>query len=197
VFLTSLSASVLTDLKEEQYGFKQMHQDQINDLLEQYNSSFSAIETRFVSLSAKLKSTRIERDSLATQLSSLKSSNSSLQVFLDDANKKTESLQRNVERLRLELEGKDRDAKEMREQVKRWQQLEGRGNEEIETERAKRIDLEVELKVEKDRVKEGKKRVRELLVGSILFNATRILVHFHTGRTRSYAGWTQGCPRSN
>lgn len=144
----------------------------MNDLSEQYSSSFSAVETRLVSLSAKLKSTRIERDSLATQLSSLKSSTSFLQVALSDSKKETESLQRNVERLKLDLDGKDRDTKEMREQVKGWQRLEGKGNEEIETERAKRVELEVELKVEKDRVKEGKKRVRELLVSSISVDTT-------------------------
>ena len=149
----------------------------MNDLSEQYNSSFSAVETRFASLSAKLKSTRIERDSLATQLTSLKSSNSSLQVVLSDSKKETEALQRNFERLKLELEGRDRDAKEMREQVKGWQRLEGKGNDEIEAERAKRVQLEVELKVEKDRVKEGKKRIKELLVGTISFYSTSFIIH--------------------
>jgi chromosome segregation ATPase len=149
----------------------------MKDLSEQYNSSFSTVETRLVSLSAKLKSTRIERDSLATQLSSIKSSTSSLQVALSDSKKETESWQRNVERLRLELEGKDRDAKEMREQVKGWQRLEGKGNEDIEAERAKRVELEVELKVEKDRMKEGKKRIKELLVGPISFGAVRSILH--------------------
>jgi chromosome segregation ATPase len=149
----------------------------MNDLSEQYNSSFSAFETRLVSLSARLKSTRIERDSLAAQLSSLKSSNSSLQASLNDSKKESESLQRNIERLKLELEGKDRDTKEMREQVKGWQRLEGKGNEEIDAERAKRVGLEVELKVEKDRVKEGKKRIKELLVCSISFDTTSFIAH--------------------
>ena len=144
---------------------------------DQYNTSLSVVETRLVSLSAKLKTTRIERDSVATQLSTLKSSNSSLQESLDDSKKETESLQRNVERLKLELEGKNRDVKEMREQVTGWRRLEGKGNEEIETERAKRVELEVGLKVEKDRVKEGKKRVKELLVGSVLFNTTGYITH--------------------
>jgi len=149
----------------------------MNDLSGKYNSSFSAVETRLISLSAELKSTRIERDSLATQLTSLKSSTSSLQVALSDSKKETESWQRNVERLKLELEGKDRDAKEMREQVKGWQRLEGKGNEEIEAERAKRVELEVGLKVEKDRIKEAKKRIKELLVGSISFGTTSSVIH--------------------
>ena len=96
---------------------------------------------------------------------------------MNDSRKETESLQRNVERLKLELEGKDRDTKEMREQVKGWQRLEGKGNEEIETERAKRVELEVELKVEKDHVKEGKRRVKELLVGSIKYNTTNVIIY--------------------
>jgi len=156
----------------------------MDDLSEQYNSSLSTVETRLVSLSATLKSTRIDRDSLSIQLSSLKSSNSSLYASLNDSKKESESLQRNIERLKLELEGKDRDAKEMREQVKGWQRLEGKGNEEIDAERAKRIALEVELKVEKDRVKEGKKRVKELLVGSISFDTFSLIFH-HSPRPNS------------
>lgn len=159
----------------------------MNDLSEQYNSSFSAVETRLVSLSARLKSTRIERDSLAAQLTSLKSSNSSLQVSLNDSKEESDSFQRNIERLKLELEGKDRDAKEMREQLKGWQRLEGKGNEEIDAERAKRVGLEVELKVEKDRAKEGKKRIKELLVGSVSFGITSLIIHIHPGRIRSHA----------
>jgi chromosome segregation ATPase len=157
----------------------------MNDLFEQYNSSFSAVETRLVSLSAQLKSTRIERDSLATQLTSLRSSNLSLQVSLKDSKKESDSFQRNIERLKLELEGKDRDAKEMREQLKGWQRLEGKGHEEIDVERVKRVSLEVDLKVEKDRVKEGKKRIKELLVGS--FDSTSFLIHIHPGRIRRHA----------
>ena len=159
----------------------------MNELSEQYNSSFSAVETRLVSLSTRLKSTRIERDSLATQLTILKAANSSLQVSLNDSKKESDSLQRNIERLKLELEGKDRDAKEMREQLKGWQRLEGKGNEEIDTERTKRVGLEVELKVEKDRVKEGKKRIKELLVGSIPFILLASLFIIHPVRIRRHA----------
>jgi len=159
----------------------------MNYSLGQYNSTLSAVETRLVSLSAKLKSTRIERDSLATQLTSLKSSNSALQVSLNDSKNESDSLQRKFERLKLELEGKDRDAKEMREQLKGWQRLEGKGNEEIDAERAKRVELEVELKVEKDRIKEGKKRIKELLVGSISFDITSFIILIHLGRIRSHA----------
>jgi chromosome segregation ATPase len=169
-----------------------LHQDQTRNLSEQYNSSFSAVEARLVSLSAKLRSTRIERDSLVTQLASVKSSNSSVQESLNDTKKETEDLRRNVERLKLELEGKARDAKEMRDQVKGWQRLEGKGNEEIETERAKRVELEVELNVEKDRVKEGKKRVRELLVGSILSPTTHVIAYLRPDRIRSHASRAQG-----
>lgn len=149
----------------------------MSDLSEQYNSSFSAVETRLVSLSARLKSTRIERDSLATQLTILKTSNTSLQISLNDSKKESDSFQRNIERLKLELEGKDRDAKEIREQLKGWQRLEGKGNEEIDAERAKRVGLEVELKVEKDRVKEGKKRIKELLVGPILTDTASFIIY--------------------
>lgn len=67
-----------------------------------------------------------------------------------------ESLRTDLERLRLELKEEQRDNRELRDQIKDWKRLEGKGQET----RIRCTELEVELKVERERVADLEERLK-------------------------------------